>query len=188
MPNLPKETASILDNVREPGALADLIASNFPEEHASIAVRQQILEAFDVETRVELVLGMVERQLEVLKVKSQISNIVQEEMSRSQRDYVLRQQMRSIREELGEAADDDEIEQLRERIARAELSPEAEKAARKQLVAAERHAAAIGRVPGHAHLRGVARRPALGAHARPIASTCATCGAASTRITTASSG
>src|SRR5687768_16968018 len=133
MPNLPKETAGILDNVREPGALADLNASNFPEEHASIAVRQQILEAFDVEARVKLVLGMVERQLEVLKVKSQISNIVQEEMSRSQRDYVLRQQMRSIREELGEAAEDDEIEQLRERVARAELSPEAEKAARKQL-------------------------------------------------------
>ena len=133
MPNLPKETAGILDNVREPGALADLIASNFPEEHASIAVRQQILEAFDVETRVKLVLGMVERQLEVLRVKSQISNIVQEEMSRSQRDYVLRQQMRSIREELGEAAEDDEIEQLRERVARAELSPEAERAARKQL-------------------------------------------------------
>ena len=50
MPNLPKETASILDNVREPGALADLIASNFPEEHAGIAVRQGILEAFDVES------------------------------------------------------------------------------------------------------------------------------------------
>lgn len=133
MPNLPKETAGILDNVREPGALADLIASNFPEEHASIAVRQQILEAFDVEQRVGLVLAMVERQLEVLRVKDEITHMVTEEMSRSQRDYVLRQQLRSIREELGEAGDDDEIEQLRERIARAELPLEAEKAARKQL-------------------------------------------------------
>src|SRR5437868_994735 len=59
MPNLPKETSSILDNVREPGALADLIASNFPEEQASIPVRQQVLEAFDVSARVKLVLGMV---------------------------------------------------------------------------------------------------------------------------------
>jgi ATP-dependent Lon protease len=133
MPNLPKETASILDNVREPGALADLIASNFPDEQASIHVRQQILEALDVAKRVELVLGMVERQLEVLKVKTKIFSVVQEEMSRSQRDYVLRQQMRSIREELGEAGEDDEIEQLRERITRAEMPSEAEKAARKQL-------------------------------------------------------
>jgi ATP-dependent Lon protease len=133
LPNLPKETASILDNVREPGALADLIASNFPEEHASIAVRQRILEAFDVKDRVELVLGMVERQLEVLRVKDEISSLVQTELSRSQRDYALRQQMKSIKEELGEASDDDEVEQLRDRIARAELPPDAEKAARKQL-------------------------------------------------------
>ena len=133
MPNLPKETASILDNVREPGALADLIASNFPEEQASIHVRQKVLEAFDVRERVELVLGMVTRQLEVLKVKDEISTLVHTEMSRSQRDYVLRQQMRNIREELGEAADDDEVEQLRERISRAELPLDAEKAARKQL-------------------------------------------------------
>ena len=90
MPNLPKETASILDNVREPGALADLIASNFPEEQASIHVRQRVLEAFDVKKRVELVLGMVMRQLEVLKVKDEISTLVHTEMSRSQRDYVLR--------------------------------------------------------------------------------------------------
>ncbi len=48
-------------------------------------------------------------------------------MSRSQREYVLRQQMRTIREELGEAAEDDEVEQLRDRIARAELPLEAEK-------------------------------------------------------------
>ncbi|HEY2409427.1 MAG TPA: endopeptidase La [Polyangiaceae bacterium] len=133
MPNLPKETASILDNVREPGALADLIASNFPEEQASIQVRQKVLEAFDVRERVGLVLGMVERQLEVLKVKDEISALVQTEMSRSQREYVLRQQMKNIREELGEAGEDDEVEQLRERIGRAELPIEAEKAARKQL-------------------------------------------------------
>jgi len=133
MPNLPKETASILDNVREPGALADLIASNFPEEQASIHVRQRVLEALDVRERVELVLSMVRRQLEVLKVKDEISTVVHTEMSRSQREYVLRQQMRNIREELGEAADDDEVEQLRERVSRAELPLEAEKAARKQL-------------------------------------------------------
>jgi ATP-dependent Lon protease len=134
MPNLPKETAGILDNVREPGALADLIASNFPQEHASVADKQQILEAFDVKARVRLVLGMVGRQLEVLKVKKEISSMVQEEMGKSQREYILRQQMKAIKEELGEGGDDDEIEELRDRLRRAQLSPEAEKIAKKQLM------------------------------------------------------
>jgi ATP-dependent Lon protease len=133
MPNLPKETAGILDNVREPGALADLIASNLPEDQAEIAFRQRVLEAVGVRQRIETVLAVVERHLDVLRVKGDITAMVQEELSRSQRDLVLRQQMRSIREELGEAGDDDDLDDLRERIARAELPSEADKAARKQL-------------------------------------------------------
>ena len=133
MPNLPKETASILDNVREAGALADLIASNFPPEHASVADKQQVLEAIDVKERVRLVLAMVGRQLEVLKVKREISSMVEEEMGKSQREYILRQQMKAIKEELGEGGDDDEIEELRERLFRAQLPEEAAALARRQL-------------------------------------------------------
>ncbi len=133
MPDLPRETSSILDNVREPGALADLVASNFPEELAGVHVRQQVLEALNVRERVKIVLKMVERQLEALKVKDEISSLVAEEMTRSQRAYVLRQQMRTIREELGESPDDDELEQLRERVALTEMPEEVEKTARKQL-------------------------------------------------------
>ncbi len=133
MPNLPRETAGILDNVREPGALADLIASNFPQAQASVGDKQEILEAFDVKARVKLVLSMVNRQLDVLRVKKEISSMVQEEMGKSQREYILRQQMKSIREELGEGGDDDEIEELRERIRRAKVPPDVEKVAKKQL-------------------------------------------------------
>jgi ATP-dependent Lon protease len=133
MPNLPRDTAGILDNVREPGALADLIASNFPQAHASVPDKQQILEAFDVKARVRLVLAMVGRQLEVLRVKKEISSMVQEEMGKSQREYILRQQMKSIKEELGEGGDDDEIEELRERVRRAKVPAEVEKVVKKQL-------------------------------------------------------
>jgi ATP-dependent Lon protease len=76
---------------------------------------------------------MVNRQLEVLKVKDEISSLVHNEMGRSQREYVLRQQLRSIREELGDAGDDDEIEQLRVKVALAGMSEEAERAAKRQL-------------------------------------------------------
>ncbi|HSN98386.1 MAG TPA: endopeptidase La [Candidatus Nanopelagicales bacterium] len=133
MPNLPRDTAGILDNVREPGALADLIASNFPQAQASVGDKQEILEAFDVKARVRLVLAMVGRQLEVLRVKKEISSMVQEEMGKSQREYILRQQMKSIKEELGEGGDEDEIDELRERIRRGKVPPEVEKVVRKQV-------------------------------------------------------
>jgi ATP-dependent Lon protease len=144
MPNLPKDTAGILDNVREPGALADLIASNFPQAQASIADKQEILEAIDVKARVRLVQGMVGRQLDVLRVKKEISHMVQEEMGRSQREYILRQQMKSIKEELGEAGDDDEIEELRERIRLANVPTDVEKVTRKQLSSTSRRRTSNG--------------------------------------------
>jgi ATP-dependent Lon protease len=133
LPDLPKETSGILDNVREPGALADLIASNFPDDHASIEDRQRILEAVDLEERLERVLSVVLRQLEILTAKDRIAEQIREEMTRSQHEYVLRQQMSSILEELGDSADEDELGELRARIARADLPPEADAAARKQL-------------------------------------------------------
>jgi ATP-dependent Lon protease len=133
LPDLPKHASRIIDSPTSPGGLADLIASNLAEEHASVQLRQRILEAFDVEERLQLVVQTVARQLEVLRIRQEISKIVRTEMSRSQREYVLRQQMRDIREELGESADDDELEELREKIALAQLPPEAEQVARKQL-------------------------------------------------------
>jgi len=55
-PSLPKETASVLDNVRESGALADLVASNLTQEQASVADKQKVLETFDAKERVRVVL------------------------------------------------------------------------------------------------------------------------------------
>lgn len=133
MPDLPKETAAILDNVHEPGALADLIASNFSEDQAGIEERQQILEALDSKARVRRVLGIVKRQLAVLKKKDAIAEEIRDEIATSQREYVLREQMRTILEELGEAGEQDEVDELRTRIMRAELPKEAADAARKQL-------------------------------------------------------
>src|SRR5262249_24893753 len=101
MPNLPKETAGILDNVRENGALADLIASNLTAEQAGVPEKQKILETFDAKARVRQVSQIIVKQLELLRVKKEISAMVADE-GKSQRELVLRQQMRSIKEELGE--------------------------------------------------------------------------------------
>jgi ATP-dependent Lon protease len=132
LPNLPRETAGILDNVRESGALADLIASNFAPEQASVADKQKILETFDPKARVRAVLAIVNRQLELLRVKREVSSMIADE-GKSQREQILRQQMRTIKEELGEGGEEDEVEELRERLRAAGLPDEVQKVARKQL-------------------------------------------------------
>jgi ATP-dependent Lon protease len=131
LPTASRESLHILDNVREPGALADLIESNLPVPNES---KQEVLETLDIRERVRKVLEQVNRQNEVLRVKQEISSMVEEEMSSSQREYLLRQQVKAIRRELGETdVDEDEIENLRERIALGRLPSEAEAAAKREL-------------------------------------------------------
>ncbi|MCB9595937.1 MAG: endopeptidase La [Sandaracinaceae bacterium] len=130
LPHLPREASAVLENVQDAGALADLVCSNLP---VGTAAKQQVLELLDVRARLRKVGELVGRQAQVHEVKKEISTMVQEEMSRSQREFLLRQQMKAIRRELGEADDDDEIEILREKIAHADMPMEAEKAAKRQL-------------------------------------------------------
>ncbi len=130
LPHLPREASTVLENVQDPGALADLICSNLP---VGTTAKQQVLDLLDVRARLRKVGELVGRQSRVHEVKKEISTMVQEEMSRSQREFLLRQQMKTIRRELGEGDDDDEIEALRERVAHADMPIEAEKAAKRQL-------------------------------------------------------
>jgi ATP-dependent Lon protease len=130
LPTASRESLHILDNVREPGALADLIVSNLP---VSNEAKQEVLETLDVRERIRKVLDQVQRQNEVLRVKQEISTMVEEEMSSSQREYLLRQQIKDIRRELGEPIDEDDIEDLRERIALAGLPSDAEQSAKREL-------------------------------------------------------
>ncbi|GAB5541966.1 MAG: endopeptidase La [Sandaracinaceae bacterium] len=130
LPHLPREASAVLENVQDPGALADLVCSNLP---INTQLKQEVLEELDVRERLRRVSELVGRQSQVYEVKKEISTMVQEEMSRSQREFLLRQQMKAIRRELGEADDDDEIENLRDKMARADMPHEAEKAARRQL-------------------------------------------------------
>ncbi len=131
LPTASRESLHILDNVREPGALADLIESNLPVSNES---KQEVLETLDVRERIRTVLEQVQRQNEVMRVKQEISTMVEEEMSSSQREYLLRQQIKAIRRELGETdVDEDEIEALRERIALSGLPSDAEQSAKREL-------------------------------------------------------
>ena len=131
VPELPREAATLLDSVNDPGQVADLVVSNLDIE---IAEKQDVLEAADVLERLRKVLTLLTRQLEILKVRERINSQVQEEMGHSQREYVLRQQLKAIKGELGEIDDEGgDVEEFQKKIAEAKMPAEAEKVALKQL-------------------------------------------------------
>ncbi len=131
MPELPREATSLIDSMQEPGALADLVAGNLD---APVEEKAQLLETIDVKDRIRKVLRLLTRQLEILKMRERINSQIKEEMGKNQREYVLRQQLKAIKEELGEEdGDQGDLDVLDERITKANLPNEAEGVARKQL-------------------------------------------------------
>ena len=131
MPELPKEASALVDSVVEPGQLSDVIISNLDVQ---VDEKQDVLETFDLKTRLRKVLQFLSRQHEVLKVREKINSQVQEEMGRNQREYVLRQQLKAIKEELGEIDETGgDLDDFREKVLAAKMPPETEKVAIKQL-------------------------------------------------------
>jgi ATP-dependent Lon protease len=131
MPELPREAGSLIDSINEPGQLADLVAANL---EAPVDEKAALLEAIDVKDRIRKVLRLLTRQLEVLKMRERINSQIKEEMGKNQREYVLRQQLKAIKEELGEdEGDQSDLDLLDERLAKANLSKDAETVCRKQL-------------------------------------------------------
>jgi ATP-dependent Lon protease len=131
MPELPREAGSVIDSIQAPGALADLVAGNLD---APVDEKAGLLETVDAKERIRKVLKLLTRQLEILKMRERINSQIKEEMGKNQREYVLRQQLKAIKEELGEdEGDQGDLDGLEERIAKANLTTEAEQVAKKQL-------------------------------------------------------
>jgi ATP-dependent Lon protease len=131
MPELPREASSLIDSIQEPGQLSDLVAANLD---APVDEKAQLLETIDAKDRIRKVLRLLTRQLEILKMRERINSQIKEEMGKNQREYVLRQQLKAIKEELGEEdGDSGDLDVLEERIAKADLPKEADKVSRKQL-------------------------------------------------------
>jgi ATP-dependent Lon protease len=131
MPELPREAASLIDSIQAPGALADLVAANLD---APVEEKSQLIETVDIKERIRKVLRLLTRQLEILKMRERINSQIKEEMGKNQREYVLRQQLKAIKEELGEdEGDQGDLDGLEERISKAELPSEADQVAKKQL-------------------------------------------------------
>jgi ATP-dependent Lon protease len=125
------DIGSILQSIEEPGKLADLAASNLK---LKIPESQGLLELAEPVARLKKVNNLLSRELELSTVQAKIESEVKDEISKSQRDYFLREQVRAIYKELGEQDDKTvEIEDYRRKIKRAKMPKEADKEAIKQL-------------------------------------------------------
>jgi ATP-dependent Lon protease len=125
------EVIEILDNVDEPGRLADLVASNL---RLKIEESQQILELINPLERLNRVNEHLTKELEVSTMQAKIQSQAKEEMTKSQREYFLREQLRAIKSELGDIDEKaSEINEFSQKIKAAKMPPEVEKEARKQL-------------------------------------------------------
>src|SRR6266576_3722048 len=131
MPELPAAATELVESITQPGHLADLIAANVD---VPIEEKQQVLETVDLKERMKLVLELLNRKREILKLSSKIDSQVKGEMSKTQREYYLRQQLKAIKEELGELGEEEEeLDELGERLKKIGLPPEVEKVAHKEL-------------------------------------------------------
>jgi ATP-dependent Lon protease len=136
LPQAPQELAGALTNIEAPGVLADSVAGYLD---LGSEQRQSLLETLDIEARLERVLSLVDYRVEVLKLSQKISERTHETMTERQREALLREQLRSIQQELGESDDKgEEIRELEARLDEAKMPDEVDQQARKELRRLER--------------------------------------------------
>jgi ATP-dependent Lon protease len=136
LPQAPPELAAAIQNIAVAGQLADLIASVMDLDPAE---KQSVLEFVDVPQRLKRVSELLSHRIEVLRLSRQISQQTKEAVDSRQREFLLREQMKTIQKELGETdAKGEELTELRRRIAEAKMPPDVEKEAQKELIRLER--------------------------------------------------
>jgi ATP-dependent Lon protease len=129
-PYLGGELHEVLDGISEPGKLSDFVSANLD---LALPAKAELLAMDDVNRRLERLVEFLAQELEVLEVGTQIQEKVKARLDRHQREYVLREQLQVIRQELGEDVSDDELDDLARRLDEAKLSVEARKVADREL-------------------------------------------------------
>ncbi len=131
IPYLPDELQLVVMNIKDPGKVTDLIASNL---NITLDEKQDLLNTLDVRLRLQRLSVILNREIELLELGSKIQSQVQTELSKNQKEFYLRQQLRAIQKELGEGDNRSaDIDDLREKLDAAELPEEARKAADNEL-------------------------------------------------------
>ncbi|HDH56975.1 MAG TPA: endopeptidase La, partial [Bacteroidetes bacterium] len=130
LPNITGEHLMMLGNIQDPGRLVDTAVSLLNLETQE---KEEILEQVDIQKRLERATFILNQYLQKLEIGSKIQSEVQGEISKSQREYFLREQLKAIKKELGDDQEGVEISELRERLEKAELPEVAHKVAEKEI-------------------------------------------------------
>jgi len=129
-PNLTEEHSGMLSNIQKPSRLADRAVSLLTVPNQE---KQDVLEELNVKSRVEKTITLLTREIQRIKLGEEIQTEVHDEITKTQREYYLREQMKAIKRELGEDEETVEVKELEDRIKAAKLPEEAEKVAMKEL-------------------------------------------------------
>ena len=131
-PQLSDDLQTEVANIDSPSRLADFVASTLPS--LNTMVRQELLETFSVRKRLETLINELSKEKEVLELRNKIHEQVQEQVNQSQREFLLREQMKAIQKELGESEDGvAEVDELRKKVEEAGMSAEAKKECDREL-------------------------------------------------------
>src|SRR5579883_1734093 len=143
LPQAPAELVTAVQSVNSAPALTDLVASFLD---ITPAEKEELLETLDIERRLERVSSLLAYRAEVLRLSRQISEQTKEKMDERQREFLLREQLRTIQKELGEGEDakSQEIAELAKKIAEAKMPPDIEAHAKRELSRLERMPEAAG--------------------------------------------
>jgi len=131
IPYLPDELQVVVMNIKDPGKVSDLIASNL---NVSLEEKQELVSTLDVRARLERLSTILAREVELLELGHKIQSQVQSELSKNQKEFYLRQQLKAIQRELGEGdSRTAELDELRRKLDEGNLPEEAKKAAEHEL-------------------------------------------------------
>jgi ATP-dependent Lon protease len=131
-PQLSDDLQTEVMNIEAPGRMADFVSSTLPS--LSTMIRQELLETFSVKKRFENLITELTKEREVLDLRNKIQDQVQEQVNQSQREFLLREQMKAIQKELGESDDGvAEIDELRKKVEESGMSAEARKECDREL-------------------------------------------------------
>ena len=129
-PNLSEEHTGMLSNIQKPARLADRAVSLLTVSNPE---KQDVLEELDIKSRVEKSINILTKEIQRIKLGEEIQTEVHDEISKSQREYYLREQMKAIKRELGEDESQVELKEIEDAIKKAKMPKEAEKVALKEL-------------------------------------------------------
>jgi ATP-dependent Lon protease len=130
-PQIPSEASFLVRSIDNPGVLADIVASNLG---IGVEEKQDLLENFETSARMDAVVALLNKEIQVLELSNKIQSEVKGEMDKAQREYFLREQLKAIQKELGEVDDrQEEFEDLKKSIKKARMPKDVEKVAFKEL-------------------------------------------------------